>query len=92
MDFGFFKGLPYKNSIENFEDYKKYKNSIPKEAILSHISSLDAGLTSLPSFDMFTEKNFTQVCFGTVNSPSRMSSCITTRIMTLASPMSMKHI
>ena len=54
MDFGFFKGLPYKNSIENFEDYKKYKNSIPKEAILSHISSLDAGLTSLPSFDMFT--------------------------------------
>ena len=26
MDFGFFKGLPYKNSIENFEDYKKYKN------------------------------------------------------------------
>ena len=41
------------NALNN-DNYKKYKNSIPKEAILSHISSLDAGLTSLPSFDMFT--------------------------------------
>lgn len=54
MDFGFFKGLPYENCYENFDDYKKYKNSIPKNAILAYISSLDAGLTTLPSRDIFT--------------------------------------
>lgn len=54
MDFGFFKGLPYENCDENFEDYKNYKNSIPKSAILAHISSLDAGLTTLPSHDIFS--------------------------------------
>ena len=54
MDFGFFKGLPYDNCNEDFDDYKKYKNSIPKAAILSHICSLEAGLTTLPSKDMFT--------------------------------------
>ena len=54
MKFGFFKSLPYENCDENFDDYKKYKNSIPKSAILDYISSLDAGLTTLPSRDMFT--------------------------------------
>mgnify|MGYP000066175004 FL=1 len=54
MKFGFFKSLPYKHCDESFEDYKNYKNSIPKSAILDYISSLDAGLTTLPSRDMFT--------------------------------------
>ena len=54
MDFGFFKGLPYKDCNENFEDYKQYKNRLPKKEILSYIESLDAGLTTLPSKDMFT--------------------------------------
>ena len=54
MDFGFFKGLPYEDCNENFEDYTQYKNRIPKKEILSYIESLDAGLTTLPSKDMFT--------------------------------------
>lgn len=54
MDFGFFKGLPYENCNENFGDYRNYRNSIPKTAILKYISSLEAGLTTLPSRDIFT--------------------------------------
>lgn len=54
MDFGFFKGLPYEDCNENFEDYKLYKNSIPKSAVISHIESLEEGLTTLPSYDFFT--------------------------------------
>lgn len=54
MRFGFFKGLPYDDCNENFEEYKGYSNHIPKSAILSYISSLEAGLTSLPSKDIFT--------------------------------------
>jgi hypothetical protein len=54
MDFGFFKGLPYEKSEENFDDYKKFKNTIPKAKVIEHIKSLDAGLTTLPSHDFFT--------------------------------------
>lgn len=53
--FGFFQGLPYDGyCTEKFDYYKHLKNSIPKEAVLEHISSLEAGLTTLPSKDMFT--------------------------------------
>lgn len=54
MDFGFFKGLPYENCNENFDDYRNYRNNISKTAILKYISSLEAGLTTLPSRDIFT--------------------------------------
>ena len=54
MDFGFFKGLPYENCNESFDDYRNYRNNIPKTAILKYISSLEAGLTTLPSRDIFT--------------------------------------
>ena len=37
--FGFFKGLPYKNSNENFDDYKMFKNTISKEKIIKHLES-----------------------------------------------------
>lgn len=53
-DFGFFKGLPYEGSTERFEDYKKLHNSISKEAVLKHLETVDLGLTSLPSYDIFT--------------------------------------
>lgn len=53
-DFGFFKGLPYKGSDEDFDAYKKLKNTIPKEKIISHFEALTAGFTTLPSFDLFT--------------------------------------
>lgn len=55
MEFGFFKGLPHGQICnENFPDYKKLKNSISKDAVINHISSLEAGLTSLPSIELFT--------------------------------------
>ena len=52
--FGFFKGMPYKESIEDFDEYRKLKNSIPKDKIIEHIEKLDAGLASPASYDMFT--------------------------------------
>ena len=54
MKFGFFKGLPCNHCEEDFNEYRKLKNDLPKGKILAYISSLDAGLTSLPSKDMFT--------------------------------------
>lgn len=52
--FGYFKGLPYERSNENFEDYKKLKNNISKSKITEHIEKLEYGLTSLPSYDIIT--------------------------------------
>ena len=52
--FGYFKGLPYERSNELFDDYRNLNNDIPKEIIIAHIESLDVGLTSLPSYDIFT--------------------------------------
>ena len=37
--FGLLKGLPHSNCNENFEDYKKYKNTIPKEVVLKYLES-----------------------------------------------------
>lgn len=54
IEFGFFKGLPYEDSEEKFEDYRGLKNSIPRDQVISHIESLDKGLTSLPTRDLFT--------------------------------------
>ena len=52
--FGYFKGLPYEDSEESFDVYRTLRNNIPKQTVISHLESLDAGLTSLPSFDLFT--------------------------------------
>ena len=53
--FGFFQGLPYDGyCTEKFDDYKHLKNSIPKESVIEHISSLEAGLASPASYDFFT--------------------------------------
>lgn len=55
-DFGFFKGLPDYGTPcdENFDDYKKFTNSISKEAVLKYLETVDFGLTTLPSYDFFT--------------------------------------
>lgn len=53
-EFGYFKGLPYEGSNDNFDAYRALKNSIPKSAVIEHIASLEGGLTSLPSHDIFT--------------------------------------
>lgn len=52
--FGYFKGMPYKRSNEDFEEYRKLKNSIPKDKVIKHIETLELGLTTLPSYEMFT--------------------------------------
>lgn len=54
MYFGYFKGLPYERSTENFDDYLQLKNEIPKAKVINHIESLEEWLTSLPSKDIFT--------------------------------------
>lgn len=52
--FGYFKGMPYEDSEEDFDSYRGLKNSIPKEKVIAHIESLDKGLTSLSANDLFT--------------------------------------
>lgn len=37
MLFGYFKGMPYTSSKEDFEDYRKFKNTLSREAIIRHI-------------------------------------------------------
>ncbi len=54
IQFGYFKGLPYKNSNDEFDRYKEFKNRIPKSKIIHHIESLEKWATSLPSYDLFT--------------------------------------
>ena len=52
--FGWFKGLPYRTCDEDFETFKTYKNSIPKEKVIAHLEKLEPALACLQSFDMFT--------------------------------------
>ena len=54
--FGWFKGLPYGDCEENFDNYRKLKNTIPKEKVIEHIESDDVEVwaTSLYTCDMFT--------------------------------------
>ena len=46
--------MPYSISHENFDDYKRFKNKIPKEKVIEHIETLMPGHTSLPGRDPFT--------------------------------------
>ena len=54
MLFGYFKGLPYERSSEDFETYRQFRNNIDRGAVIRHIEGLEYGLTSLPSYDIFT--------------------------------------
>lgn len=56
--FGFWKGMPYGDVTDSFEDFKSYQNVIPKDKVIRHIGSLDAGLSSMPSYDIFTGEEF----------------------------------
>jgi hypothetical protein len=46
--------MPYEDSEEDFDSYRRLKNSIPKQKVIGHIESLDKGLTSLRSKELFT--------------------------------------
>lgn len=52
--FGYFQGMPYEDSNEDFEIYRSFRNSISKSKVIEHIEKLDKGLTSLPTKDLFT--------------------------------------
>lgn len=58
--FGFFKGMPYATSKEapdDFNNFRNFKNKIPKEKIIQHIeTSAELGLTSAETRDIFTNE------------------------------------
>lgn len=55
--FGYFKGLPYGDCDEDFEEYRRYKNTISREKIYEHMNLLDKWRTSAPTQDIFTGEN-----------------------------------
>lgn len=52
--FGFWKNMPYGDSIDSFEELSKIKNSIDKNKVIQHIESLSKWATSTPTYDVFT--------------------------------------
>ena len=54
--FGRFKGMPHEGCTENFEDYKKFKNTIPKEKVIAYLESdkVEKCYGFMVSRDMFT--------------------------------------
>lgn len=52
--FGYFKWMPYEDSSEEFGDYQKFKNGIPKEKVIAHMETLEKWATSLPTRDFFS--------------------------------------
>lgn len=55
--FGYFKGLPYGDCDEDFEEYRRYKNALPRNKIYEHMDSLEKWYTSVPARDVFTGTN-----------------------------------
>ena len=84
--FGYFDFMPYSISHENFEDYRKLKNKIPKEKVIEHIESLEPGHTSLPG------RRCIPVCTMMATLFFPLIFCIITKTTTSESLMIMKHI
>lgn len=56
--FGVWKGMPYCEPTDSFEELSKIKNSIDKNKVINHIESLDEWISSEPSYDIFTGESF----------------------------------
>ena len=56
--FGLWKGMPYGEITDAFNDFRSYKNEIDKKAVVKHIEALNAFISSEPSFDLFTGEEF----------------------------------
>ncbi len=55
MLFGYWEGMPYSVVTDTFEEFKQFKNSIPKEKVIAHIKSLDAAYAPMVQhYDIFT--------------------------------------
>jgi hypothetical protein len=62
--FGYFTGMAYtkykdKQLEEDFDSYKQYKNTLPKEVIIKHIESLSPWLAPMQSLEIFTGEDLT---------------------------------
>lgn len=56
--FGFWREMPYRTLTDSFEECKRYRNSISKEAVIRHIEVLPVGISSVCSYDIFTGEEF----------------------------------
>lgn len=55
--FGYWEGMPYSTISDKFEDFKQFKNAIPKETIIEHIKSLEVAYCPMPQhYDIFTNE------------------------------------
>ncbi|MCC8174492.1 MAG: hypothetical protein LIO65_09090 [Odoribacter sp.] len=53
--FGWWDGMPYGEPSDKFEDFKQFKNTIPKEKIIAHIKSCEIWYCPMPEHhDIFT--------------------------------------
>ena len=60
--FGYFKGMPYKRSNEDFDEYRKFKNTLPREKIYEHMLQVDARhqwRAVVETHDIFTGEELT---------------------------------
>lgn len=59
--FGFFKGMQYGKSNDDFETYKKIENKLNKTEILNYIKSLPiAAIAPMSTYDIFTGQQLKQ--------------------------------
>ena len=59
--FGFFKGMNYGNCKDDFEDFKKFRNEIPKTEILKYIKNLPiAAVAPMSVEDIFDGQDIEQ--------------------------------
>lgn len=56
--FGFWNGMPYGTTTDQYEDFQQFKNSIDKEKVIHHIESLDDWTSGTMSTDIFTGEKF----------------------------------
>lgn len=60
--FGFFKGMPYGDCNEDFDEYRKFKNTLPREKIYEHMLQVDARhrwRAAVETHDIFTGEKLT---------------------------------
>lgn len=52
--FGFFKGQPYGHCDEDIDEYRHYKNTLPRDVILKHMESQECGYALIYTVDPVT--------------------------------------
>lgn len=57
--FGYFKGMPYDDSNDDFEEYREFRNTLGRETIIKHIEALEPALACIISRDIFTGEKLT---------------------------------